>query len=90
MLHLFNEGVNQLGLPSRVRADRGGENVAVAMFMLQTHCEGLVEVDLSQAEVYISKGSRGHMWHDVFCNCTILFYNLFRFHGDQWLFERQK
>ena len=34
MLHLFTEGVNQLGLPSRVHANRGGENVAVAMFML--------------------------------------------------------
>lgn len=35
MLQLFTDSIGALGLPSRVRADRGGENVGVAQFMLQ-------------------------------------------------------
>ena len=72
------EAVLELGLPSQIGSDRGGENVGVATYMLQHPLRG------PGRSIFITGRSVHNqrietLWRDVFSNCTILFYNLFTF-----------
>lgn len=76
VLTAFLDEVRRLGLPKRVCADKGGENIEVAAFMLQHPLRGTgIGCFITGRSVHNQRIER--LWHDLFYQCTILFYRLF-------------
>ena len=70
LLSYFEDAISQVGLPSWVRGDHGGENVLVAQFMTQKRSEG-------RGSFIAGPSTRNqrieHLWRDVFrCVCSLL------------------
>ncbi len=70
-------------MPSRIRADRGGENVIIADYIL-------LHPERGPGRGSFITGRRVHnlrFWRDLFQGCIVLYYNLFHMMEEEGILD---
>uniref|UniRef100_A0A096M4X8 Integrase core domain-containing protein n=1 Tax=Poecilia formosa TaxID=48698 RepID=A0A096M4X8_POEFO len=76
VLHSFISAVGQYGVPSQVRSDKGGENVMVAQFVVQTNGVNR-NSHMTGRCVHNQRYRIECLWRDVYENVLDLYYTIF-------------
>ena len=76
VLDAFLKATREYGLPTRVRSDKGGENTAVSLYMLQHPLRGPgIGSMITGRSVHNQRIER--LWRDLFDGVSYIYYNLF-------------